>query len=167
MENEREAQSKIETQAVAWAAELGKLAAKADREVAKVKKEYYEEIERLRGKIEAKVRQWGPEIEGLKEKAGTMESDARRAIAELYGTMDAHLRALRPEIEAVVARADSAKAEARRMMEELRERRQAARAKAKQLTDAGDEAWGEIKVGVEKAWHELRVALESAVAKFK
>lgn len=159
--------NKVEAQVMKWAAELGTLAAKAEREMAKVKRDYYGEIQSLRREMEEKLKKWGMEAESVKARAGAMGAEAQRTLEALRSAMDAYLKALEPEIEGLKARAGTATAEAKRILAELRQKREAARARVQKLRGAGDEAWGEIRAGLERAWGELKTAMESAVAKFK
>ena len=83
MEIKDTAREKVEAQLSAWGAEIDKLRAKVDQEIAGAKKEYYEQIEKLRGEIEEQVKKWGPEI----------------TLQDLRARIEAELRAWAPEIE--------------------------------------------------------------------
>lgn len=159
--------NKVEAQVMKWAAELGRLAARAEREMAKVKGDYYEEIQSLGREMEERLRKWGMEVEGAKAKAGAMGAEVQRTLEALRSAMNAYLKALEPEIAGLRTRAGTAKAEAKRMLAELREKRETARDRAKKLKGAGDEAWGEIRAGMERAWTELKAAMDSAISKFR
>jgi chromosome segregation ATPase len=159
--------SDMEAQIIKWSAELGTLAAKAERKVVEAKQEYYEEMERLRREIERKVKRWAPEAEGLAGTAAAAAAEARQAVERMRDGIDAGLRVLQPEIEGLKKKASAARAEAKRALADLSARREAARERVKKLKGAGDEAWGEVRAGVERAWGELKAALENAVAKFK
>jgi len=69
------------------------------------------------------------------------------------------------KVKAHLAKAD-AKDEFAKQLEELRAKREAAQGKLQQLQEAGDEAWDDIKAGVEKSWTEMKGAFRSAIAKF-
>jgi len=69
------------------------------------------------------------------------------------------------KVKAHLAKAD-AKDEFAKQLEELRAKREAAQGKLQQLQDAGDEAWDDIKAGVEKSWAEMKGAFRSAISKF-
>jgi len=69
------------------------------------------------------------------------------------------------KVKAHLAKAD-AKDEFAKQLEELRAKREAAQSKLQQLQDAGDEAWDDIKAGVEKSWTEMKGAFRSALSKF-
>jgi DNA repair exonuclease SbcCD ATPase subunit len=74
------------------------------------------------------------------------------------------------EIDELNGRAGRAKAEARtehlNEIEGLRAKKEAAQSQMKQLQAAGDDAWDDMKAGVEKSWTELTDAFASAFAKF-
>jgi len=165
MENKRPTQGPIEAQLKAWGAELDKLKAKVDREVAEAKKEYYEHMEELRTDIETGLLKWGYEMEELKSKANV--ADVRKAVSELGATIKAELKEWEPEIDILRTKAARAEAEAKKMLEELRTRRKALKEELVELKGAGDAAWGDVKTGIGKAWEELKTALHSASAKFK
>ena len=69
------------------------------------------------------------------------------------------------KVQAHLAKAD-AKDEFAKQIEELRVKKEAAQGKLQQLQEAGDEAWDDIKAGVEKSWTEMKGAFRSAIAKF-
>ncbi len=75
------------------------------------------------------------------------------------------------EIDVLKVKADNAKAgakvELQTQLNELRAKRDSAQVKFKELQQAGDEAWDDIKDGVEKSWTELKGAFKSAMSKFK
>lgn len=75
------------------------------------------------------------------------------------------------EIDKLKAKADNAKADARleyrKQIEELRSMREAATNKLAELKDAGDDAWEDLKAGIEVAWGSLGNALKSAASRFK
>ncbi len=69
------------------------------------------------------------------------------------------------KVKVHLAKAD-AQDELQKQIEELRSKKEMAQGKLKQLQEAGDEAWDDIKAGVEKSWTELRGAFSSAISKF-
>lgn len=81
------------------------------------------------------------------------------------------LRQWDTDIEALKAKAGKATAESRtellHQVDELRAKKKTAQGKLKQLQAAGDGAWDEAKVGVEKSWAELKGAFSKASAKLK
>lgn len=74
------------------------------------------------------------------------------------------------EIEQLKARAAHAGAAARiaseRQLDMLREEQREAQAKLDDLRAAGDDAWQDMKTGVEQAWSSLEEAARSAKARF-
>ncbi len=74
------------------------------------------------------------------------------------------------EIDELNARAGKAKAEARaehlNQIDDLCVKKEAVQSQMKQLQEAGDDAWDDIKAGVEKSWTELTGAFAGAFAKF-
>jgi chromosome segregation ATPase len=74
------------------------------------------------------------------------------------------------EIDELKARAGRAKAEARmghlNQIDELSVKKEAAQRKMKQLQEAADEAWDDMKAVVEKSRMELMDAFAEAFAKF-
>ncbi len=75
------------------------------------------------------------------------------------------------EIDELKAKTDKAKTESRRelleQIDELRAKKEAAQDRVKQLWEAGDDAWDDMKTGLEKSWTELKGAFSKASAKFK
>jgi DNA repair exonuclease SbcCD ATPase subunit len=134
----------IETQLRAWGAELDRLKAKVERQMAESRKDYYEAIEELREDIEGTLKKWGKKAE----------------LTELRRTIETELAAWQPEIEALRGKAGRAEAEAKKLIDELKARRKA-------LKHASGGAWADVKTGASKAWDELRPALQSAISKFK
>jgi chromosome segregation ATPase len=157
----------IEMQLRAWGAELDRLKAKVDKQVAEAKKEYYEHLEELRRDIEDQLRKWGPGAEGATEPSDQGGAGARSVLQDLRAKLERELRDWGVEIEALGAKAGRAEAEAKRLIEDLKERRKVLKKKLGDLKDASGGAWEELRVGILKAWDELRPALQSAIAKFK
>lgn len=60
-----------------------------------------------------------------------------------------------------------AKVEFQKQLDELRVKKDAAQNKFNELQKAGDDAWEEVKEGLEKSWTELKTSFRSAVSKFK
>ena len=85
--------------------------------------------------------------------------------------LEAQIREWSAKIDLLKARADQVEAEAkieyRNRIEDIRQRKEALQEKLKELQNASDAAWKEIKGGTEKAAADLRDALQSALAKFK
>lgn len=147
----RETPGMIETQLRAWGAELDRLKAKVERQIAESKKDYYEAIEELGEDIEATLKKWGKEGE----------------FTELRRKIEAELEAWAPEIEALKGKAGRAEADAKEVIDELKARRRALKEKLSELKHASGGAWEDVKTGALKAWDELRPALQSAISKFK
>lgn len=58
------------------------------------------------------------------------------------------------------------KIDSSKYLDELKVKQQEARAKLKQLEDSGEDAWEDIKSGLEKATSELKSSFQKARAKF-
>ncbi len=75
------------------------------------------------------------------------------------------------EIEKLKLKADKAKAEQQlkyyKILEELKAKQKTAGKKLQELKDTGEDAWEDLKAGIEKAWNALGEAVKSAVSKFK
>lgn len=75
------------------------------------------------------------------------------------------------EIDQLKAKADNAKADAQldyyKQIEELRSMQESARNKLAELKDAGDDAWQDLKAGIDSARDSLGHALKSAASRFK
>src|SRR5262249_28896300 len=151
----------IETQLRAWAAELDRLKAKVEKQLAETKSEYYEHIEELRDDIEAQLKKWGKEIESFEPRPSAQE-----IVQELRRNIQAELTALEPEIEALKTKAGKAEAEAKKLINELKARRKVLKEKLSELKHASG-AWEDVKTGATRAWEELRPALQSAISKFR
>jgi hypothetical protein len=150
----------------------------------------------LEAKIEAQLREWAAELEGLKAKADKAVAEARRGyyehIDELREEIEAKLKAWSKTVEASKAKAESAEAAAKTLVErlhgtiqaqlrelgprigDLRDRAEQAEKEAKRLAkewrgkrEPALAALGELKTGAEKAWGELKAALDSAITKFR
>ena len=145
--------SMIEAQLRTWAAELDRLKAKVEKQLAEVKAGYYEHIEELREDIEGQLKKWGKDLESV-------EPELRRNI-------QAELAALEPEIEALKNKAGKAEADAKKLISELKARRKMLKEKLSELKHASGGAWEDVKTGTTRAWEELRPALQSAISKFK
>lgn len=74
------------------------------------------------------------------------------------------------EIEKLKARAEGAEADAKieyhEQIETLREEQREAQAKLDELRAAGDNAWEDMKAGVQQAWDSLEHAAEKARSRF-
>jgi hypothetical protein len=54
-----------------------------------------------------------------------------------------------------------------KQVDELEQKVDATKAKLKEMGEASDDAWEQLKVGVESAWSALSIAIRNAAAKFK
>jgi len=152
----------IETQLSAWGAELDRLKAKVERNIAEVKQEYFEHIEELREDIEAQLKKWAKQVEALEPGPSVQQT-----VRDLRNEIEGELKRLEPELEALKGHASRAETEARRLIGEIKARRKALKEKLAELKDASGEAWEDVKTGAVKGWAELRPALHSAISKFK
>jgi RNA polymerase sigma-70 factor (ECF subfamily) len=164
MDDKATTPGRIETQLQTWGAELDRLKAQVDRQIAEAKKEYYEHIEELREDMESALRKWGAELEGVRDRA---ETESQKALGQLRSKIEGELREWRPEIEGLMARASRAQSEADRLIADLKARHRALKARVGELRHASGGAWEDVKAGVGKAWEELKPALQNAIAKFK
>lgn len=75
------------------------------------------------------------------------------------------------EIGKLQAKGDQVSADARieydRQVQELRTMQAEARRKMGELKNAGDDAWQDLKAGIEHAWNDLGRATKSAAARFR
>jgi DNA repair exonuclease SbcCD ATPase subunit len=152
----------IETQLSAWGAELDRLKAKVERQIAEVRQDYYEQIEELREDIEERLKKWGKEVEALGP-----SSAAQQVVRELRSQIEAELERLEPELETLKGNASRAEAEAKRLIGEIKARRKALKEKLAEFKHASGGAWEDVKTGATRGWAEFRPALHSAISKFK
>jgi predicted phage gp36 major capsid-like protein len=155
MASREELETKVEAQLREWIAELESLKARADKAVAEARKNYYDDVDKLRAEIESKLAAWTKRLEA---QAGpeSGEAGAKTLVERLHAAIESQLRELRPLAADLRRRAEHTEREAKRLVQELRAKRQPAKA-----------ALGELKVGIERAWGELRVALDGALTKFR
>lgn len=85
--------------------------------------------------------------------------------------LQAQLDEWNAEIDKLKAKADKAEAEAQleyyKKIEELRCMQDAAYSKLEKLREASDDAWEDLKAGIDSACNSLSNALKSAMARFK
>ena len=85
--------------------------------------------------------------------------------------LQAQLNEWGAEVDKLKAKADKAEADTQleyyKKIEELRAMQVDANKKITELKEAGDDAWEDLKAGIESAWHSLENALKSAVSRFK
>ena len=93
-------------------------------------------------------------------------------------TKEAYKQKIEAELELAQAKLDEFKAQAKistadarikyaKLVDEIEQRVGATKAKLKELGEASEEAWEQLKDGVESAWGALSVAIRNAAAKFK
>jgi uncharacterized coiled-coil DUF342 family protein len=85
--------------------------------------------------------------------------------------MKAKLDEWNAELDKLSAKADAAEADAKlqynEQIEGLRKQRDAARQKLEELASARDDAWDDVRQGVESAWEQMRDAFSAALGRFK
>ena len=85
--------------------------------------------------------------------------------------VEAQLDEWKAEIDKMKAKADKAVAgsqlEYYKRIEELRSKQKSAQEKLKELKEAGGDAWGDLKAGVDLAWESLGEAVKSANSRFR
>lgn len=85
--------------------------------------------------------------------------------------LQAQLDEWRADIDKLKAKADSADADAQieyyKEIEELQSMQETAANKLTELKHSGDDAWEDLKAGINSAWDALDNALKSATRRFK
>ena len=85
--------------------------------------------------------------------------------------LEAQMREWSAKIDLLKAKADQAEAKSKieysDRIEDLRQRKEALQARLRELQNASDAAWKDIKAGTERAAADLKDALQSALSKFK
>jgi uncharacterized protein YhaN len=85
--------------------------------------------------------------------------------------IEAELELAQAKLAEFKAQAKSSAADARiknaKQVDELEQKINATKSKLKELGEASDDAWEQLKVGVESAWGALSAAIRNAAAKFK
>lgn len=88
-----------------------------------------------------------------------------------HKTIKAQLKEFEAQIEGLLAKAGKAtaeiKTECNEQLEVLRSKRAIARGKLRELEGPSEEAWQDLKLGVEDALDELKKAVPSAVSSFE
>ena len=93
-------------------------------------------------------------------------------------TREAYKQKIEAELELAQAKLAEFKAQAKistadariqhaKQVDEIEQRVGATKAKLKELCEASEDAWEQLKDGVESAWSTLSVAIQNAAAKFK
>ena len=95
-------------------------------------------------------------------------TDKRKAFEEKF---EAQLKEWSAEIALLKAKADKAKAEVKieyyKTLETLQGKQDVARTKLKELRNAGDDAWEDVKAGAENVWTEIKAVFQNAASRFK
>jgi len=85
--------------------------------------------------------------------------------------LEAQMNEWDAEVEKLKAKAQKAEADAQiefyKRIEDLKEKRETAKAKLAELKDAGEEAWQDLKTGIDTTWKKLGDAVKAAVDYFK
>ena len=85
--------------------------------------------------------------------------------------IEAELELAQAKLAEFKAKAKSSAADTRikysKQVDELEQKVDATKVKLKELGEASDDAWEQLKVGVESAWGALSTAIRNAAAKFK
>jgi len=85
--------------------------------------------------------------------------------------LEAHLKEWDAKLDELSAKAQKATADARinyeNELEKLRSKRAAAHTTLEELGKRGENAWEDMKDGVEKVWDEMGKAIEKVAARFK
>ncbi|PLX99651.1 MAG: coiled coil domain-containing protein [Desulfuromonas sp.] len=85
--------------------------------------------------------------------------------------LEAELNEWSAKIDVLKAKAAKTKSDAEinfaEEIERLEAKKAGAKAKLQQLREAGDDAWDDLKAGIEKAWSDLGSAISAATARFK
>lgn len=100
------------------------------------------------------------------------EADAEQRLRRAYREKrEAQLKELAARLDLLEAKADKAKADARirygEEIEKLREKLDTARVKLSLLQDAGEQAWEDVKEGLDAAMRDLRQAYSRATSRFE
>jgi uncharacterized coiled-coil DUF342 family protein len=85
--------------------------------------------------------------------------------------LQAKLDEWKAEIDKLKAKADGAEADVQleyyKQIEELKAMQESVKTKITELKEASDDAWEELKVGIDSALKSLSNAIKSAISKFK
>ena len=90
---------------------------------------------------------------------------------EYQGKMEAQFGEWGAEIDKLKARADKAAADARQgyydEIEALRAKQASIQAKLQELKTSSDDAWGDLKEGLDHSWNQVKDSFNKAAARFK
>lgn len=94
--------------------------------------------------------------------------DKRKLYEEQF---DAQLKEWGAEMALLGAKADKAKADAKieyyKTIEDLQRKQDVAKTKFQELRMAGDDAWEDLKSGLDNVWTEVKTTFQSAASRFK
>ena len=90
---------------------------------------------------------------------------------EYQGKMETQLSEWGAEIDKLKARADKAAADTRQgyydQIEALRAKQASMQAKLQELKTSSDDAWGDLKEGLDHSWNQVKDSFNKAAARFK
>lgn len=90
---------------------------------------------------------------------------------EYQGKVETQLSEWGAEIDALKARADKAAADTRQgyydQIEALRAKQASMQAKLQELKTSGDDAWGDLKEGLDHSWNQVKDSFSNAAARFR
>jgi nucleotide-binding universal stress UspA family protein len=110
-------------------------------------------------------------ISTFKEKGGEAAERVLRKKEDYVRKMEAELKKWGHKIDILKAKAEKSKVEAKitylKQIEELRAKQESVKQKVHDLKESGDEAWREIRKGVDKAVGEMKEAFRRAKSKLQ
>ncbi len=90
---------------------------------------------------------------------------------EYQGKMEAQLSEWGVELDKLKARADKAVADTRQdyydQIEALHAKQSSMQAKLQELKTSSDDAWGDLKEGLDHSWNQVKDSFNKAAARFK
>jgi len=90
---------------------------------------------------------------------------------EYQGKMEAQLSEWGAELDKLTVRADKAKADTKQgyhdQIEALRSKQASIQVKLQELKTSSDDAWGDLKEGLDHSWAQTKDAFTKAIARFK
>jgi multidrug resistance efflux pump len=90
---------------------------------------------------------------------------------EYQGKMEAQLSEWGADIDRLKARADKAAADTRQgyydQIDALRAKEALLQEKLQELKTSGDDAWGDLKEGLDSSWNQVKDSFNKAAARFK
>lgn len=108
------------------------------------------------------------DMEILIQKPKEILLEKKRAYQE---RIEVQLKEWEPQMDVLKARAEQVKTDARMMykeqIENLRQKQEAARQRLQELKDSSEEAWEELRVGLDKTLEDLKEAFSRSKSKFR